>query len=527
MTDYRLSPSLESADEALDRLRRAAEAADIGTFYLPLPDGRLYWNARCKQHFWLHGHTPDSEIDTDTFYRAIHPEDREKVRLAVDASVQKGAPYDIEFRTVSPTDEVRWLRAKGSTYFEAGRAVRFDGITIDISAQKRLESERNALVESERMLRHAAQSANAAKDAFIAAVSHELRTPLAATLAWVDLLIEGAEDPGFMTNGLSVIRRNVLTQSRLVDDLLDMSRIGKGKFALNRTPVAIADCVNATLQDIRPIADKKGVFVADLVAEQVDADVYGDGPRLCQVFGNLLNNALKHTERGGKIMPSLVAAGRTVRISIADTGTGIPRDRLNEIFQPFNQIESAVTTGSTGLGLGLSIARSIVLMHGGEITAESAGLGKGATFTVVLPLAGRHRSEDPLPDKARADGTLKGKTVLLIDDDPDTREALAMVLQFGYATVYTASSAEEAHELVKRATPDAIVSDLSMPGEDGYSFVKRLRKQGLNIPVIALTGHVRTEDEQQAKDAGFDACLGKPVEPALLLGTLGETLAMR
>lgn len=525
MTDYRLRPNLESADETLDRLRRAAEAAEIGTFYVPLPVSRLYWNARCKQHFWLPADTPDDAIDIDSFYRSIHPEDRERVRLAVDASVQKGAPYDVEYRTVSPTGEVRWLRAKGSTYFEAGRAVRFDGITIDISPQKRLESERNALVESERMLRHAAQSANKAKDAFIAAVSHELRTPLTAILAWVDLLIKGSDDGGFVRNGISVIRRNVLTQTRLVDDLLDASRIGNGKFTVNRTLVTIADCLNAALQDIRPIADKKGVFVADLVADAVE--VYGDGPRLRQVFGNLLNNALKHTDRGGKIMPSLVATEHTVRISITDTGAGVPPARLNDIFEPFTQIESAATAGAAGLGLGLSIARSIVLMHGGEITAHSAGLGEGATFTITLPLAGPREPAEPSSEKALGSSALKGKTVLLIEDEADTREALAMILQLTDATVYTASSVEEAQRLLERATPDAIVSDLTMPGEDGYTFVKRLREQDVKIPAIALTGHVRREDEQKAKDAGFNAYLGKPVDPTKLLSAIGEILTMR
>ena len=525
MTDYRLRPNLESAEETLDRLRRAAEAAEIGTFYVPLPLGRLYWNARCKEHFWLPADTPDDAIDIDVFYRAIHPEDRERVRVAVDASVHKGAPYDVEYRTVSPTGDVRWLRAKGSTYFEAGRAVRFDGITIDISTQKRLEAERNALVESERILRQAAQSANKAKDAFIAAVSHELRTPLTAILAWADLLIQGSDDPGFVRNGISVIRRNVLAQTRLVDDLLDASRIGNGKFTVNRTLVTIADCLNAALQDIRPIADKKGVFVADLIADEVE--VYGDGPRLRQVFGNLLNNALKHTDRGGKIMPSLIATENTVRISIADTGAGIPPDRLNEIFEPFTQLQSAATVGAAGLGLGLSIARSIVLMHGGEITAESAGLGEGATFTITLPLAGRREPAQPSSATALGAKALKGKTVLLVEDDADAREALAMILQLGDATVHTASSVAQAHTMLKRATPDAIVSDLTMPGEDGYAFVKRLRDDGVNIPAIALTGHVGKEDEQKAKDAGFNAYLGKPVDPKKLLAAIGEILAMK
>lgn len=446
------------------------------------------------------------------------------MRAAVHASVGSGAPYDVEYRTVSPAGDIRWLRAKGSTSFEKGRAIRFDGITIDISAQKRLEAERNALVSNERMLRHASQSANQAKDAFIAAVSHELRAPLTSILAWVDLLIQGADDPGFVKNGMSVIRRNVLAQTRLVDDLLDVSRVSNGKFALKKTPVSITGCLDAALQDIRPIAERKGVFIADLVAD--DIEVFGDGPRLRQVFGNLLNNAIKHTERGGRILPSLVVAGSTVRISVADTGVGIPHDRLHEIFEPFVQIDPAMTSGAAGLGLGLAIARSIVVMHGGDINAQSAGQGQGATFTVILPLVERQPSAEMPSENALVRSALKGKTVLLVEDDADSREALAMILQLGDATVHTANSAEDADRTLMQVMPDAIVSDVTMPGENGYAFIKRLRSRGISVPAIALTGHVRDEDMQSAKDSGFDAYLGKPVDPAKLLSVIGKLLRL-
>ncbi|MEM5387832.1 ATP-binding protein [Paraburkholderia phymatum] len=524
MTDYRLRPGLESAEAILDRLRRAAEAAEIGTFYCPLPLGRVYWNARCKTHFWLDPDTPDDEIDVETFYRAIHPQDRERTRAAVESSITSGTPYDVEYRTVSPQGDVRWLRAKGSTSFDdTGHAVRFDGITIDISTQKRLEADRNALIESERLLRFAAQSANETKDAFIAAVSHELRTPLTAILAWADLLAQASDDSGFVQNGISVIRRNVLAQTRLVDDLLDASRISTGKFTVERVPVALADCLNAALQDIRPIADRKGIFVADLVAEE--PDVLGDGARLRQVFGNLLNNALKHTAQGGKILPSLVVAGNTVRISIADTGAGIPADRLDEIFEPFVQVESPVTREHAGLGLGLAIARSIVVMHGGDITAQSGGVGQGATFTVILPTIGQRASAASFSQEEVLSGpTITGKTVLLVEDDDDTLEALAITLQLESARVQTARSAKEARKTIMRDPPDVIVSDLTMPGESGYDLIRGLRQDGIRTPAVALSGHVKTEDQQKARDAGFDDYLGKPVDPAHLLEVVTKLL---
>lgn len=249
MTDYHLRPHLESTEETLDRLRRAVEAADIGTFFCPLPLGRLYWNARCKTHFWLAADSPDADVDIDMFYRVIHPEDRERVRAAVDASISTATPYDVEFRTVSPHGDIHWLRAKGSAMFDAdGRAVRFDGVTIDISGQKRLETERDELTRRERQQRLAAQAANGAKDALIATVSHELRAPLTAVLAWTELLGQASDDTDFIKNGISVIRRNVMTQARLVDDLMDTSRIGTGKFAVNRVPLAVTDCLNAVFR---------------------------------------------------------------------------------------------------------------------------------------------------------------------------------------------------------------------------------------------------------------------------------------
>ncbi|MEX3765232.1 hybrid sensor histidine kinase/response regulator [Paraburkholderia phenoliruptrix] len=524
MTDYRLRPHLESAEQTLDRLRRAVEAADIGTFFCPLPLGRLYWNARCKTHFWLAADTPDAEVDIDTFYRAIHPEDRERTRAAVNASISTSMPYDVEFRTVSPGGEIHWLRAKGGATFDAeGHAIRFDGITIDISRQKQLEAERDELTRREREQRLAAQAANEAKDAFIATVSHELRAPLTAVLAWTDLLGQASDDTDFINNGISVIRRNVVTQARLVDDLMDTSRIGSGKFAVNRAPLTVTECLNAVLQDIRPMADEKGVFVADLVAEPVR--ILGDGPRLRQVFGNLLNNALKHTESGGKILPSVVVDRNAVRISIADTGSGIPPDRLEQIFQPFVQLENSANRNGSGLGLGLAIARSIVVMHGGDITAQSSGPGQGAIFTVVLPTTAGSSAAEPIAQQpARGGSALAGRTVLLVEDHADTLEALSIVLQFENVKVRAARSADEARSVINANPPDVIISDLSMPGESGYDLIRGLRADGISTPAIALTGHIRAEDERAAREAGFNEYVGKPVDRTRLLEAIVQLL---
>ncbi|WP_261540267.1 hybrid sensor histidine kinase/response regulator [Burkholderia multivorans] len=520
MTTYLLPHPVESAEQARDRLERAVDAAELGTFYCPLPLDRLFWNARCKVHFWLDPDTPDDEIDIDTFYRILHADDRASVRAAVDAAVTRGGLFDIEYRTVSARGDVRWLRAKGSAHVGAdGRPVRLDGITIDISAQKRLERERDALIESERVQRFAAQSASGSKDAFIAAVSHELRAPSTAILGWADMLGDAADDPAVVREGVAVIRRNILALTRLVDDLLDASRLGQGKFAIESAPVSIAECLNAALQDVVPIAETKGVRIAEPCAG--DGLVSGDAARLEQVFRNLLDNALKHTQSGGQIMPSLVVGPDTVQVRIADTGAGIPADRLEQIFEPFLQIRNPLHAQAGGLGLGLSIARSIVVMHGGEIAACSDGPGKGATFTVTLPrLAQAGHRERFLRDAAPSDTSIEGSDILLVEDDADARDALATILRLKRAVVRTASSAEEARLAIRGGVPDLIVCDLTMPEETGIDFATTLRRDGIDIPMIALTGHAREEDMRMATEAGFDAYLTKPIDTAHLVAAI-------
>ncbi|WP_261541250.1 hybrid sensor histidine kinase/response regulator [Burkholderia multivorans] len=520
MTTYLLPHPVESAEQARDRLERAVDAAELGTFYCPLPLDRLFWNARCKVHFWLDPDTPDDEIDIDTFYRILHADDRASVRAAVDAAVTHGGLFDIEYRTVSARGDVRWLRAKGSAHVGAdGRPVRLDGITIDISAQKRLERERDALIESERVQRFAAQSASGSKDAFIAAVSHELRAPSTAILGWADMLGDAADDPAVVREGVAVIRRNILALTRLVDDLLDASRLGQGKFAIESAPVSIAECLNAALQDVVPIAETKGVRIAEPCAG--DGLVSGDAARLEQVFRNLLDNALKHTQSGGQIMPSLVVGPDTVQVRIADTGAGIPADRLEQIFEPFLQIRNPLHAQAGGLGLGLSIARSIVVMHGGEIAACSDGPGKGATFTVTLPrLAQAGHRERFLRDAAPSDTSIEGSDILLVEDDADARDALATILRLKRAVVRTASSAEEARLAIRGGVPDLIVCDLTMPEETGIDFATTLRRDGVDIPMIALTGHAREEDMRMATEAGFDAYLTKPIDTAHLVAAI-------
>ncbi len=514
--------STETIEVARDRLALAIEAAEIGTFYCPMPMGEIIWNTRCKEHFWL---APEAEVDFDLFYRLLHPDDRERTRAAIDAAVYAGAGYDIEYRTLSPRGEVRWIRAKGDTRYDIiGKPIRFDGITIDISAQKRLEAERDRLLQQERLQRQEAQHANGLKDTFLATVSHELRAPLTAILAWVELLQQRGGDTAFVKTGMDVIRRNVLSQTRLVDDLLDLSRVTAGKLAITKTPVCLSHSVEAELSEIRPLADKKGVVISANLGCTVT--VAGDASRLRQVFANLLSNALKYTPQGGTITVAVREAVDAVAVSVTDTGEGIPQALLNKIFEPFAQVDGSTTRKHGGLGLGLAIARSLVAMHGGSLVAASEGEDRGATFTLTLPVepqqAATEKENAATLPHAVAKCDVSGKTVLVIDDDGDTLEAFALVFAQSGVQVRTALSAAQARAVLANDQVDAIFSDISMPGEDGYQLISSVRSGGDNTPAVAVSAFVRDEDRQRARDAGFDEHLAKPVDPALLIMTLGR-----
>jgi signal transduction histidine kinase/ActR/RegA family two-component response regulator len=409
----------------------------------------------------------------------------------------------------------------------------------DLEAQV---EERERLLASEQLARLEAEDACRLKDEFLATVSHELRTPLTAIIGWTHMLRSNGLDKSAEARALEIIERNAKSQAQLVEDILDVSRVITGKLRLNVAPVDAASIINAAIDSVQLAAETKGIQLG-VTFDPSARHIAGDAVRLQQVVWNLLSNAIKFSPSGGRIEVRLERAGSVAQLSVSDTGDGISPDFLPFIFDRFRQADGTSTRRHGGLGLGLSIVRHLVELHGGTVHAESAGEGCGATFTIRLPLApanerqkshgrniGARRDEDdkgtpkPLP-------SLEGVRVLLVDDNEDTLAILTAVLGQYHATVQTASSAAAALEALQWYKPDVLVSDLAMPDEDGYTLIEKVRalesESAKRTPAVALTAYVRVEDRVRALSAGFNMFVPKPVEPSELITAVANLSELR
>jgi signal transduction histidine kinase len=409
-------------------------------------------------------------------------------------------------------------------------------IRDQLARLRRSEAERERLLASEQAARAEVEAANRAKDQFLAILSHELRTPLQSILGWVKVLRSGTLDAAATARALATIERNSRTQAQLIEDLLDVSRIVAGKLALELRPIDLVPVLDAAVDAVRGAAEAKDIQIATEL-DAVTVDVQGDPYRLQQVLWNLLSNAVKFTPERGRIDVRLSHGNEQASIAVADTGRGIRPDLLACIFDPFRQADSTQAREHGGLGLGLAIVRHLVEAHGGTVRAHSAGEGMGAAFTVSLPTLRTSAPDARLrPAGAGADlpaatagSRLRGVRILVVDDNADTCELLRTVLRQEGAEVATAMSAEEALGALARVRPDVLISDISMPGEDGYALMRKVRAQesarGGRIAAIALTAHARPEDTEQAYLAGFQAHLAKPVDSTRLAVVIARMLA--
>jgi len=450
---------------------------------------------------------------------------------------------------------------------ESGELVSVLSLVLDVTARKLAEEERAALLIRERDSRREAQEADRLKDEFLATLSHELRTPLTSILGWATLIRNGEVEEGNFERAIETIERNARSQARLIDDLLDVSRIITGNLRLDIRPINLVPVVEAAKDGLRPTAEAKRITL------QVEFDreiclVKGDPNRLRQVIWNLLLNAIKFTPRGGNVTINLKCVEPYVRLTVSDSGEGIASEFLPYVFDRFRQAEGSVTRKQGGLGLGLAVVRHLVELHGGSVSAESRGKGHGATFTVDLPLAEERRDPSRAEyrrmevERRRASGTagdvlrLAGMRVLLVEDDDDSRRLLAMMLNGHGAEVTSAASSAEALRVFgiivtngaegssganvkfeirnpqsEIRLPDLLISDIGMPEVDGYELVQQIRElapqQGGLVPAIALTGYATRKDHERALAAGYQKHLAKPVEPNDLVAAIVDLVVRK
>jgi PAS domain S-box-containing protein len=452
----------------------------------------------------------------------VHPEDRQRLADEWPRATSERRGFDAQFRLRRRDGVYLWMQARAVPFFAQDGSVReWFGVTFDISAAKAMEQEYSVLLERERWAREQAEAANRTKDEFLATVSHELRNPLNAILGWAKLLLH-RDLPADVHRHLATIERNARAQARLIEDVLDISRIISGKLSLELREANVGQAVADAVESARPLAEAKGVALQSSVTPGLE--IRADQVRLQQIVSNLLSNAVKFTPAGGRIDVEAALVAGWLRLTVVDTGEGIEPTLLSLIFEPFRQADASTTRRHAGLGLGLAIVKELVHAHGGSVRAESAGKGKGATFVVELPKRPSHRPPLDKKSSARELPRLEGARVLVVDDEPDAVEIVTELLGNAGAIVMGANSAEEVLRKLPAFQPTVLVSDIGMPGMDGYDLIRSVRaldpEHGGRTPALALTAYTRREDVERSLTAGFQAHLGKPVDVEKLLTTI-------
>lgn len=472
----------------------------------------------------------DVSVEGASVFEVIAPEHRPTF-IENHRRVCAGERLSWEFEIIGLQGTRRWMETHAVPLVQADGQLAHLAVTREITARKRGEQEREELLISERAARSEAERAGRLKDEFLATLSHELRTPLNAILGWAQLLTTHREQAD-LQQGLEVIQRNARAQTKLIDDLLDMSRIVSGKVRLDVQWTDLASVVEAAASSVKPSADAKGIRLRKIIDPLV-GPVSGDPTRLQQIVWNLLTNAIKFTPKGGSVDVLLERVHSHLEITVHDSGIGIKPEFLPLVFERFRQADSSTTRAYGGLGLGLSIVKHLVELHGGTVRVESAGENQGATFTVCLPLAPLRNQDQRRHPQAQQTAVLQdfqvsldGVKVLVIDDELDARLLVARLLTEHSADVRVAGGVDEGLKLVGEFQPHVIISDIGMPGKDGYQFIRDLRNlpvdRGGRVPAIALTAFARSEDRTRAILAGYQMHISKPIEPQELLATVSS-----
>ncbi len=466
-----------------------------------------------------------AQVQIQGWEAVVHPDDLTTLTQKWAIAQENGANYQAEGRMRRNDGVYRWhLHQAVPLKNNQGKIIKWFGTATDIENAKQLEQQRLQLLEQERSIREKAEQANRIKDEFLSILSHELRSPLNPILGWTQLLQTKKLDQKQVSEALTVIERNAKLQTQLIDDLLDMAKILRGKITLNMTSVDLASTIQAAIEVVRMTAERKNISLQANLSN--NCYIKGDQGRVQQIIWNLLSNAIKFTPEGGRVMITLERIDQHVQVTVTDTGKGIDQDFLPHIFESFRQEDVSITRHYGGLGLGLSIVKYLVDAHGGTIVADSLGEGKGATFLITLPLLKNNAIVDLSDYLSSEEINLMGIKVLAVDDSRDTREMLETLLSVYGANMKVVSSAGEFLSHFDHFQPDVLICDISLPDVDGYTLLKQIRhlpcERGKTVPAIAVTAHAGQEDYKQAFLSGFQKHIAKPIEPHRLALTIAS-----
>lgn len=535
----RAEQDLINANEALEK--KSAELAHslsiISATLESTTDGILVTNEKGRLIMWNQKFADMWRIPAEVLQSGEHT----RLQDVTGAQFEKPAVFRerimaIYASSLSETFDV--LETADSRFFERySKIQRVDGKNVgrvwsfrDITERKRAEGEREQLLVRERQARERAELETRMKDEFLATLSHELRTPLNAILGWANLMRE-TNDEREIAEGLEVIERNARAQTQIIEDLLDMGRIISGKVRLDIQRVDLLSVINSAIESVKPTSAAKEIRVTAAL-DPLAGPISGDPARLQQILWNLLTNALKFTQRGGRVHVVLERVNSHLEISLTDTGRGIDPDFLPHVFDRFRQADASSTREHRGLGLGLAIVKNLVELHGGSVRAKSPGINKGSTFTIALPMVTADTDPARRHPRSATGENFDGKLdlhdvrVLAVDDEADARELIKRILAGCGAWVETAESGSAALDCLRTARPHVLVMDIGMPQEDGYAAMKKIRQlsreEGGEVPAIALTAFARSEDRRRAILSGFQMHLAKPMEPAELIAMVAS-----
>ncbi|HEY5316006.1 MAG TPA: PAS domain-containing protein [Pirellulales bacterium] len=505
-----------------DRRRLALDAAELGTWNIDAATNTLTSDERFRLIF----HNSAGPLSYEEAFGRIHPEDVQRIRAGVAAATRPSdpTPYVAEYRVIHPNGAIRWVFARGRARFMGEGAKRrltsFDGTVLDITDRKKLEDELRRIAAE-------LSEADHRKNEFLAMLAHELRNPLAPIRNALEVIRLSADNERVVRSATEMMNRQVDQMVRLVDDLLDVSRLTSGKIDLRLERIDIATAIRQAIENSRPMIQSADHHVT-LELPDRPIHVVADAMRLAQVFSNLLNNSCKYSEPHGRIRLSASQQGDEVVVSVQDAGVGIDPTMLPKVFELFTQVDQSLERSQGGLGIGLSLVRSLVGLHGGSVVARSEGPGRGSEFLVRLPVAVTKAVPDD--DAARAPPTgMRSVRILVVDDNYDSATSLAMLLKLKRNETRTAHDGEEAIRTASDFRPDVVLLDIGLPKLNGYEVARRVRAElwGQQMILIALTGWGQEDDRRKAKEAGFDGHLVKPVDQAHLTALLSELMSRR